>query len=64
MQIVTINFSKDETTGGVPLCGITEVSGEAGSGKTQFCMMMSLQVVVGFFLSVAFINSYDMLRHN
>ena len=38
--------------GGIPLQGITEISGEAGSGKTQFCLMLALQVrqIFYFFL--------------
>jgi RecA/RadA recombinase len=30
--------------GGIPLQGITEISGEAGSGKSQICLMLALQV--------------------
>lgn len=33
----------DETIGGISCQGITEVSGEAGSGKSQMCMMLSLR---------------------
>lgn len=28
--------------GGVPTCGIVEISGESGSGKTQLCLQLSL----------------------
>jgi RecA/RadA recombinase len=33
----------DSTTGGLPCLGINEISGEAGSGKTQICLALSLQ---------------------
>ncbi|XP_062323392.1 DNA repair protein XRCC3 isoform X2 [Osmerus eperlanus] len=32
------------TTGGIPLCGITELAGESGTGKTQFGLQLSLSV--------------------
>eukprot|EP01032_Pedospumella_encystans_P009388 gene9388-11051_t len=34
----------DKAIGGVPFQGITELSGEAGCGKTQFCLSLALQV--------------------
>ncbi|KAJ1392773.1 P-loop containing nucleoside triphosphate hydrolase protein [Ochromonadaceae sp. CCMP2298] len=34
----------DESTGGIPPQGITELSGEAGCGKTQLCLTLALQV--------------------
>ena len=34
----------DECFGGVPIQGITEISGEAGSGKTQICLSLALEV--------------------
>ena len=34
----------DAAIGGLPLQGITEIAGEAGCGKTQLCLTMSLQV--------------------
>ena len=33
----------DDAIGCLPICGINEISGEAGSGKTQFCLSFSLQ---------------------
>lgn len=36
----------DNTTGGLPCLGINEISGEAGSGKTQLCLSLSLQCYV------------------
>eukprot|EP01041_Mallomonas_annulata_P011478 gene11478-24003_t len=33
----------DSTIGGIPLQGITEISGEAGSGKTQLCLTLSIR---------------------
>jgi len=32
----------DDITGGISTQGITEISGEAGCGKTQFCLVLSL----------------------
>jgi DNA-repair protein XRCC3 len=32
------------TNGGLPMRGITEISGEAGSGKSQICMQLALTV--------------------
>ncbi len=39
-----IRDNVDKAIGGIPLQGITEVAGEAGCGKTQLCLMLSLQV--------------------
>ena len=33
----------DKAIGRIPTCGINEISGEAGAGKTQFCLGLSLQ---------------------
>ena len=33
----------DDAVGRLPTCGINEISGEAGAGKTQFCLSLSLQ---------------------
>ena len=33
----------DKLTGGISTYGITEISGIAGSGKTQICLVLSLQ---------------------
>ncbi|KAG5180547.1 hypothetical protein JKP88DRAFT_166483, partial [Tribonema minus] len=32
--------------GGLPLHGLTELVGEAGTGKTQFCLQLLLQAVL------------------
>jgi hypothetical protein len=34
----------DDTFCGIPKHGITEISGEAGSGKTQICISLAIQV--------------------
>ena len=33
----------DNAIGRIPICGINEISGEAGAGKTQFCLGLALQ---------------------
>ncbi len=45
----------DAVVGTIPYNGITEISGEAGSGKTQLCLSIALKVchnsLIGFLLS-------------
>lgn len=36
----------DLFNGGLPLRGIIEVTGEAGAGKSQFCLQACLQTIV------------------
>eukprot|EP01038_Epipyxis_sp_PR26KG_P005031 gene5031-7020_t len=38
----------DKITGGVSCQGITEISGEAGCGKTQICLVLSMQVQLSY----------------
>lgn len=46
--LITFRFSlyilTDISLKGVPMQGITEISGEAGSGKTQLCLSIAVQV--------------------
>lgn len=45
-QIITTGCKEiDEALGGgLFKCGITEISGESGCGKTQFCLQIALTV--------------------
>jgi hypothetical protein len=36
----------DKTSGGLSIDGITEISGEAGCGKSQICLTLALQVSI------------------
>jgi RecA/RadA recombinase len=45
-QVITTGCKKIDKAlgGGLFKCGITEISGESGCGKTQFCLQIALTV--------------------
>lgn len=56
----------DCTIGKLVARGITEISGEAGAGKTQLCLTLALQVSVAelllFVAFIAFTVTFTYLR--
>jgi RecA/RadA recombinase len=48
----------DEITGGIARGIVTEVCGEAGSGKTQICLKLAIQV------STTLVTRYICIRRN
>ena len=50
----------DLFVGGLPLRGIIEVTGEAGAGKSQFCLQACLQTIVRVYI----LNKYLVLTAN
>jgi len=58
----------DETIGGISNKGIVEISGEAGSGKTQLCLSMTLDVCMLLYsskfplLEYQFIAGYSLYK--
>ena len=43
--VLNLLFTVDATIGGIPTRGITEISGEAGCGKSQICLTLAMQVI-------------------